>query len=293
MTGTIEIAKDPGKGEIGDIKMLPRLAIGSLEAVFADVKQGKFVLVKGNLPKREMSKMVENGYGLEALGFFLRSGQNEERFGAGENSPYSFREVWKIIKKIDISARRALVTSGGCIRLLPMIKEKVRGVYYRLPGIKVAEVKFGDQELHLSEVLTSDFLIDAIAHRIAEDAGVSSYTPSNFSLYRTVRHYSDGISEHWNIMIPIPPDCWEEAEGIKVDVQYLDPDELVVFSNKKLIDAATLEMSLAAIWAVSANAGAKAKAEKLLGELKSEWNENFFSNGEEAIEKFGEQISLG
>lgn len=239
----IKKVKNVGENIIGDICTLPENKIGQLEAIIT-VENGETDIEAGEVPYREILGLIaeNDNTAWDSLGYLILKEKVKER-----DTDASMVELWRIDTQIKIGVSRGLISPEGKARLLRVVEEKRGGevaIYYALSNAEYSSV--------LGDILTPGTITDTSYWGTFKELGLKIFTPIQFHLYRKVQHYQNSNVYRWLILIPTPPARKNISvkTGLMLDV---DPDQLKVLLDLKLIDAITFEMALVSICVESNN----------------------------------------
>lgn len=280
----VKNVKNVGENKIGDICTLPGNRIGLLEAIVT-VENGEVNVEAGEVSYLEMLNLIANNDNTawDGLGYMIRKLKIKEK-----DTDASMVELWRVDTQIKICVSRGLITPEGKIRLLRVIEGKANeaAVYYILPN-----TEFSLTDGNLENALTVDQLTNVSYWEIFKELELKVFTPRKFHLYRKILRYQNSNVYRWLILVPTPPARKNISvkTGLMLDVE---PDQLKILLDLKLIDAITFETALVSIYAESNNATYQAKAQAYLVDLNHDWHNNYYDAGRDAIIGFRKELGL-
>ncbi len=276
--------KNVGENSIGDTCTLPGNRIGLLEAIIT-VENGEVNIEAGEIPYLEVLNLIaeNDNTAWDNLGYLIRKEKAKEN-----NTDAYMVELWRVDTHVKIVVSRGLITPEGKVRLLRVIDGKgaEAAVYYILPN-----VEFSRDDNDLGDILTPGEITNVSYWGIFHELEVKVFTPRKFHLYRKIQHYPNSNVYRWLILVPTPPSRKNVSvkKGLVLEV---DPDQLNVLMDLKLIDAITFEMALVSITAESNVGHYRDEAAKLLDELNPGWFSHYFVIGSDAIIGFRKELGL-
>jgi ADP-ribose pyrophosphatase YjhB (NUDIX family) len=198
-------------------------------------------------------------------------------------------------KKPDtVGAFLGLITEEGKLRMQMRVEESsITGISYKgdfeLTGSRVKE-----KDLH--KVLTPSGLLKEAIRETKEELGITVIPPGRFSIYRAVYEDPKTHLVDWALMIPIPPECWDETVKMGRKTVDVDPDQLNVLGELMLVVSGRKRMwrmGQGAIYDMSSNLLWRRRAEELLTLVKPDWQETeYFEDANLTLVRFQTEIGL-